>query len=410
MYKGKRINVLIAAAGSGVRMSAGEDTGANIPKQFIDICGEPMLRVAAEAFERNEYIDDIYVISPADFIGRSKDVLAGLSKLRGVCEGGQTRQDSVRLGLRYMAANAPQGNMPCDIVLIHDAARPFVTGEVILGVIEGVIANGSAVCCVPVKDTIYQADIGSTLRSVPPRGKLYSVQTPQGFDFALIKGAHERAAEDGVSATDDGSLAKEYGAEVLITCGSYDNVKITTVHDLPETVRISALSSASDFTDAAGDVRVGTGFDVHAFAVGRKLILGGVEIDYDRGLLGHSDADVLTHALMDAMLGALALGDIGTHFPDTDERYKGISSMKLLAEVVSIIRGKRYTVSNADMTIIAEKPRMTGVISGIRKSIADALGIAEGCVSVKATTTEGLGFTGREEGIGAQAVVALSRK
>jgi 2-C-methyl-D-erythritol 2,4-cyclodiphosphate synthase len=301
----------------------------------------------------------------------------------------------VRLGLRYIAKKTeePSPSVFPDIVLIHDAARPFVTDAVIEGVLDGVISSGAAVCCVPVKDTIYKADreMRDKLWGVPPRDELFAVQTPQGFDFALISDTHERALKDGLTATDDGSLAKAYGADVLITAGSYENIKVTTAEDLPGSMQ----------------GRVGTGFDVHAFAAGRKLILGGVEIPYDRGLLGHSDADVLTHALMDAMLGALALGDIGRHFPDTDERYRGISSMKLLAEVVSMIHDKGYTVSNADMTIVAEKPRMSGFIPDIVARLSEVLGIETGRVSVKATTTEGLGFTGTEEGIGAQAIVLL---
>ncbi|MDR0817209.1 MAG: 2-C-methyl-D-erythritol 2,4-cyclodiphosphate synthase [Clostridiales Family XIII bacterium] len=409
MYKGRRIGVLIAAAGSGSRM------GTDTPKQFIELGGQPMLRVTAGVFERNEAVDDIYIVAPAEYLEQSKDALAGLSKLRGVCGGGQTRQESVRLGLRYVKELSGD-----DVLLIHDAARPFLSGAVIKGVLEGVLETGAAVCCVPVKDTVYRADRADpngqySLCGVPPREELFAVQTPQGFDFALISEAHERAFADKVTATDDGSLAAQYGAKVLITSGSYDNIKITTVHDLPGGGLGSALSPGpalspgSDPEAVPDDVRIGTGFDVHAFAAGRKLILGGVEIAYGRGLLGHSDADVLVHALMDAMLGALALGDIGTHFPDTDERYKDISSMKLLAEVVSMIGAEGYTVSNTDMTIVAERPRLSGIIPDIELNIAEALGVGRARVSVKATTTEGLGFTGTEQGIGAQAAVILRR-
>jgi 2-C-methyl-D-erythritol 2,4-cyclodiphosphate synthase/2-C-methyl-D-erythritol 4-phosphate cytidylyltransferase len=389
------------AAGSGLRL------GASVPKQFLDVDGEPMLLKAARAFDACAFVDDLRAVAAIGRLSETDDALGVLSKYGGSVAGAEIRQESVRLGLRAVSREACGG-----VVLIHDAARPFVTGSVIERVLAGAAATGAAVACVPVTDTIYVADgepqCGSPLflAETPPRALLWSVQTPQGFDFDRILSAHEAAASDGFEATDDGAVARAYGhADVLIAMGDYANRKITTPGDLhPRGGR-------------SGDDRVGVGFDVHAFAperadaeAGRALVLGGVAIPGARPLEGHSDADVLTHALMDAMLGALALGDIGKFFPDTDERYRGVSSMKLLAEVRTMIGREGYAVYNADTTVLAEKPRMAGYADEIGASLAAALDVDKGRIGVKATTTEGLGFIGREEGVGAQAVVRLVRK
>ncbi|MDR1954118.1 MAG: 2-C-methyl-D-erythritol 4-phosphate cytidylyltransferase [Clostridiales Family XIII bacterium] len=378
MYEQKRIAALIVAAGTGSRF------GAGIPKQYLKIGDVPMVKMAAAAFEKSAFVDDLYVVAAAAHIEDCEKMLADMRKLRAVVAGGDTRQASVYNGL--MAMNSPTP----DIVLIHDGARPFVSGDLIERTAALTAKSGAVVVCVPAKDTIYVAK-NDILEAVPDRETLHAVQTPQGFSRELIVRAHERALADGITATDDGALLRRMGVDVHLVEGDYANVKITTAADLPE------------------ETKVGIGFDVHAFAEGRKLILGGMEIPYDRGLLGHSDADVLTHALMDAMLGALSLGDIGGYFPDTDERYRGISSMKLLGEVRALIGRDGWRVSNADMTVVAEKPRMAPHIDAIRGNLAEILDIPMDCVSVKATTTEGLGFTGREEGIGAQAIVQLRK-
>jgi 2-C-methyl-D-erythritol 4-phosphate cytidylyltransferase/2-C-methyl-D-erythritol 2,4-cyclodiphosphate synthase len=378
MYEQKRIAALIVAAGTGSRF------GSGIPKQYLKIGGVPMVKMAVAAFEESSSIDDLYVVVPAAHIEECEKMLADMRKLRAVVAGGDTRQASVYNGLMAMSSPA------ADIVLIHDGARPFVSGDLIERTAALTAKTGAAVVCVPAKDTIYVAK-DDILEAVPDREVLHAVQTPQGFSRDLIVRAHERALADGIVATDDGALIQRMGVDVHLVEGDYSNVKVTTAADLP------------------GETKVGIGFDVHAFAEGRKLIMGGVEIPYSRGLLGHSDADVLTHALMDAMLGALSLGDIGGHFPDTDERYRGVSSMKLLSEVRALIGRDGWIVDNADMTIVAEKPRMASHIDRIRGNLAEALDIPADRVSVKATTTEGLGFMGREEGIGAQAIVQLRK-
>ncbi|MDR1496479.1 MAG: 2-C-methyl-D-erythritol 2,4-cyclodiphosphate synthase [Clostridiales Family XIII bacterium] len=444
MYSKRKVTALIMAAGNGSRL------GAGAPKQFLDIGGESMILRAARAFEECGYVDGIMAVSSRERRAETDDILGVLPKYRGSASGADSRQESVRLGLRALkgarraGGSASEKSEEAEIVLIHDAARPFVTQDVIARVLAGVAMTGAAVACVHVTDTIYRA-VGESdnplLAESPPRGLLWSVQTPQGFDLDMILSAHEAAAADGFEATDDGAVARAYGyaadraapggqdvagergADVLIAMGDYANRKITTPDDMIAAAKNADSSGGSphtapaaagtDVAEARADDRVGAGFDVHAFAPeeeGRPLVLGGVAIPYARGLEGHSDADVLTHALMDAMLGALALGDIGKVFPDTDEKRRGISSMKLLSEVRALTEGKGYTVYNVDATIIAEKPRMAEHTDDMRSSLATALGIDRDRVSVKATTTEGLGFTGREEGIGAQAVARLVKK
>jgi 2-C-methyl-D-erythritol 4-phosphate cytidylyltransferase/2-C-methyl-D-erythritol 2,4-cyclodiphosphate synthase len=445
MYRNRKVIALIMAAGNGSRF------GAESPKQFLDIGGESMMLRAARAFDECGYVDEIRAVASPERQSDTDAVLGVLGKYRGSSKGGGTRQESVRFGLRAAAEALGRKEADADraAVLIHDAARPFVTGDVIERVLAGVDATGAAIACVPVTDTIYVAggnpapganpmpdgapapdanpmpdgtpapdanpapDAPLILMDSPDRDLLWSVQTPQGFDLDMILRAHEAAAADGFEATDDGAVARVYGyaagrdpderrgANVLIVEGDYANRKITIRGDI----------DTSPATSSGGlpDDRVGIGFDVHAFAPEeeRALVLGGVTIPYERGLEGHSDADVLTHSLMDAMLGALALGDIGCYFPETDDRYRGISSMKLLEEVREMIGRKGYIVYNADMTIVAERPRMAGHVDGMRDSIAAALGVSRDRIGIKATTTERLGFTGREEGIGAQAIVRL---
>jgi 2-C-methyl-D-erythritol 4-phosphate cytidylyltransferase/2-C-methyl-D-erythritol 2,4-cyclodiphosphate synthase len=399
MYNGRTVLTLIVAAGAGTRM------GGKLPKQFLAIDGTPMLIKTAEVFERHGDTDGIYVVASPDYMALCRELLADMHKLRDVLPGGETRQDSVRLGLQAMAEAEGLAGEP--IVLIHDAARPFVDAAIIDRVTETAAQRGAAIPCIPMTDTIYavaqvdeaQADgaqAARILQTAPDRKSLFAVQTPQGFALSLILKAHEQAAEAGKIVTDDGIPVKLMGHPVSVVQGGVRNRKITTAADM------AAVQQA--------ERRVGIGFDVHAFAVGRKLILGGREIPYERGLEGHSDADVLTHALMDAMLGALDLGDIGRHFPDTDPQYAGISSLKLLRRVRALMESRAWTIENADMTIIAERPKMARYISDMKEELAAALGLESTCVSIKATTTEGLGFTGREEGIGAQAVVLLRRR
>lgn len=378
MYKNKRIIVIIAAAGSGNRM------GSGIPKQFLEIEGKPVLVKTALAFSQNQYIDGFFVVTGKEYMDRSKELLQDINKYMGVTSGGAERQDSIYNGLKLLPEDI-------DYVLVHDGARPFVTQNIINKVVEKAVEEGAAVAAVPVKDTIKTIGENDTIKGTLPRNQLRSIQTPQGFKKELILRAYEKAFEEGYYGTDDAALVERVGAAISVVDGEYGNIKITTKEDMPM------------------ECRVGTGYDVHRFEKNRKLILGGVEIPYEFGLLGHSDADVLVHAVMDALLGAAALGDIGRHFPDTDDKYKGISSMRLLEYVSNLLESKGYSVGNIDATIIAQAPKLAPFIDDMKINIAETLKISHNKVNVKATTTEKLGFTGRKEGIASEAVCILNK-
>lgn len=279
-------------------------------------------------------------------------------------------------------------------MLIHDGARPFVTEETIRRVIEGVAQTGAAVAAVPVRDTIKQADEAQLVCNTPERSMLWQVQTPQGFLCEHYRMAHQRATK---RHTDDAGLMEEAGFPVRLVLGGYENIKLTSTEDLKLT--------AGMFVP-----RIGMGFDAHRLTEGRALWLGGVQIPYEKGLLGHSDADVALHALMDAMFGAAGLGDIGKHFPDTDAQYKGISSLLLLAETEKKVRSAGFEIGNVDLTIVAQAPKLAPYIGQMRETIGRTLHIPAERVSMKATTTEGMGFEGRGQGISAQAAVMLFQR
>lgn len=377
MYKGRKVTAVVTAAGSGRRM------GTPLPKQFLKIGGKTVLEKAVEPFEASEHVDEIIVVGSSEFLELCTGLCRQFSKFSRAVAGGKERQDSVRNALNLVEDG---------YVLIHDGARPYVDMETIMRVLEAAAGTGAAVAAVPVKDTVRQTRGGDNTDSITlPRDRLYSVQTPQGFDVALIREAYAAAEAEGFLGTDDGGLAERAGHPVTIVEGSYRNIKITTQEDLPM------------------ETRIGTGFDVHRLTEGRKLVLCGIEIPFEKGLLGHSDADVAVHALMDAMLGAAAMGDIGRHFPDTDDAYKGISSMILLQKVRELIEQEGFRLGNADITIMAQRPKLSPYIEKMRTNIAAVLGMDVGSINVKATTTEKLGFVGRQEGIAAEAVCTINR-
>lgn len=300
-----------------------------------------------------------------------------------VVAGGETRADSVRHGLEVASG---------ELVAIHDAARPFVSQAVITAALQAAAQTGAAAPAVPVKDTIKVADADGRVQNTPDRATLYAVQTPQCFSRKLYLEALERVTgEKAHLVTDDCSLFELADFPVTLTQGDYENYKITTKEDLQK----------------EKTMRIGHGYDVHRLVEGRKLILGGVDIPYEKGLLGHSDADVLLHAIMDAVLGAAALGDIGKHFPDTDPAYKGADSLALARAVAKLIAEHGYTVGNIDATILCQAPKLAPHIAAMRQNIADAFGVSLDAVSVKATTEEHLGYTGEGLGIAAHAVALL---
>jgi len=308
--------------------------------------------------------------------------------------GGATRQASVRAGLEALASREP------GIVLVHDAARPFATAALVARAIDAAEATGAAVPGLPVTDTVKSVDAQGFVERTLDRSALRTIQTPQGFAFAPLRAAHRRAAAEGrEDFTDDAALAEWAGMKVSVFAGEPGNIKITSAEDF---VRAEAMQFAD-----LGDVRTGTGIDVHAFGPGDHVMLGGVRIPHSRGVTGHSDADVALHALVDAILGALAEGDIGTHFPPSDPQWKGASSDRFLAFACERVRARRGMIAHLDVTVVCEAPRVSPHRDAMRARIAAIAGIAADRVAVKATTSEKLGFTGRGEGIVAMATATV---
>lgn len=381
-----KASALIAAAGRGERF------GSGINKVLWEVAGKPLLAHTLAVFESCDAIDEIVIVTGRDDIEAAGRIVGrfGFAKVSRIAPGGTHRQDSVRNGLEHITGS---------IVSIHDAARPFVTPELIRACVEEAQRTGACIAAVPVVDTIKSASPEGTVERTIDRANLYAVQTPQTFNTSLIRKAYEQAYSDGVYATDDAALVERIGGRVTIVRGSYENVKITTPSD---TVIASARLGG-------GRMRTGIGFDVHRLAEGRRLFLGGVEIPFEKGLLGHSDADVLIHAIMDALLGAAGLGDIGRHFPDTEAEYKDISSLVLLERVGKLLVQHGWQAVNVDAVVICERPKIAPYVPEMTRLIAERLGISPAFVNIKGTTTEGLGFTGRGEGIAAQAVAAVNR-
>jgi 2-C-methyl-D-erythritol 4-phosphate cytidylyltransferase/2-C-methyl-D-erythritol 2,4-cyclodiphosphate synthase len=351
------------------------------------------------AFQASPAITTIaVVIHPDDealFAAAASD---GPSKLAPPITGGATRQDSVRHGLEALAASAARP----DHVLIHDAARPFVTPEIVARIVAALETNDGAIAAEPLADTLKRADDNGRIAETVPRAGLWKAQTPQGFRFAAILDAHLRAAAAGrADFTDDAAIAEWAGIEVALVPGSSGNFKLTTAEDMQMAERLLRPDPP------AWEPRTGSGFDVHAFCPGDHLWLGGVRIAHDRGLLGHSDADAPLHALTDALLGAIGDGDIGQHFPPSDPAWKGAASRLFVEDAARRVAARGGRITNVDLTILCEAPRIGPHRDAIRAAIAAMLGLEVERVAVKATTTEQLGFTGRREGIAAMATATV---
>ena len=364
---------IILAGGSGSRMGAGKN------KVLLSLGGEAVILRSARAFEG--LVDGLVVVSRQEDMADVQALLADAQVSAAVVPGGATRQDSVWNGLQALPDD-------CDYVLIHDGARCLVDEGTIRRAMQSAEACRSGVAAIPVVDTIKIAGEDEVISATVDRDILRAVQTPQAFEADLIRTAHRKAQEDRFQGTDDASLVEHLGLPVYMTLGSKHNIKLTTPED------IAMAEAILNQTAPLPDLRVGQGYDVHRLVEGRDLILCGVKVPHTLGLLGHSDADVALHALMDAMLGAAALGDIGRHFPDSDPQYKGISSMKLLEHVVNLLTQHHLRVANADVTIVAQKPKLLPYIPQMRENVAAALRLPVERVNVKATTTEKLGFEG----------------
>ena len=377
---------IILAGGSGSRM------GADRNKVLLELTGKPVVIRAIEAF--HGLVDGLVLVSRAEDIPAMQAAVEAANLSVTIVPGGDTRQASVWNGLCAL----PEA---CTHVLIHDGARCLVDEGTIRRCMASVEAHGTGVAAIPAIDTIKQVDADAIVTATPDRGHLRAVQTPQGFTVQLICHAHESARREGFLGTDDASLVERMGHPVRLTEGNRRNIKLTT----PEDIIMAEAFLGRSFPA----LRIGQGYDVHRLVEGRDLILCGVNIPHHLGLLGHSDADVAVHALMDAMLGAMAMGDIGKHFPDTDERYRGIASMKLLEHVVALLAEHNARVTNCDVTIVAQKPKLLPHIPQMQHNIAAALALPLDRVNIKATTTERLAFEGREEGISAQAVCMVEQ-
>ncbi len=446
-----KCSAIIVAAGSSLRMKSLGN------KQLLNICGKSVLHRTVERFSASPFIDEIILVVSGAIMKEAAILSNSFSKISTVTLGGETRADSVRAGLSEISGNP--------YVAVSDGARPFVSDKIISETILAAVKSGGAVPGVMPKDTVKET-VGSSVLKTHDRSTLRLIQTPQVFRKNDLCAAYENAEKDGFCGTDDCSYMEHFGKSVSIVDGDYNNIKITTPEDvaaakailcekntsgaknridLNDSLNISSINSSSNppnnssnissisplkssldsplnrfsnqaesekaenlcHSSSSGAFRVGFGYDVHALKEGRKLILGGVDIPHALGLLGHSDADVLIHALMDALLGASALGDIGKLFPDSSDEFKDISSRILLRRVADTVKSQGFNIINADITVAAQQPRISPYIEQMRENISADMGISKDFVSVKATTTEKLGFEGRKEGISAYAICSI---
>ncbi|MBU4178275.1 MAG: 2-C-methyl-D-erythritol 4-phosphate cytidylyltransferase [Desulfurivibrionaceae bacterium] len=387
----QKATAIIAAGGAGLRM------GASTPKQFTELLGVPILIHTIRAFRQVPAITAIIVVVPAE---HREHTLALLTRYHfddhcTVVNGGKLRQDSVRIGLAQVTDDST-------LVAVHDGARPLIAPADIQRCLDAAATHGAAIMAVPVKDTLKAVAADTTIRHTVEREGLWQAQTPQVVRAGLLKEAFAKADQDGFVGTDEASLLEHGGWQVSMVEGSETNLKITRPDDLLMAEALLMQKQPSP------QMRIGHGFDAHRLVAGRPLILGGMEIPHELGLLGHSDADALTHALCDAILGAIGAGDIGRHFPDSDPQYKGISSITLLAHVAGLAAEKHFRLCNADITVVAQRPKLAPHFPAMQKILAEACRVEPSAINLKASTTEQMGYTGREEGISAHAVVLMA--
>ena len=378
------VGVIIVAAGRGTRV------GSAVPKQLLDLGGRSILRRSVDAFDRHPTVDQLVVVLPAELVGEAPALVGTTDRPCRFVAGGERRQDSVRLGMQALADTI-------DLVLVHDAARPFAGPELIDRVIAAADAAGAAIPALAARDTVKRVDPDRhTVTATLPREEIWLAQTPQGFRRDVLATA-VALGDTGVEGTDEAMLAERSGHAVTVVPGDARNVKITTAEDL-----------AAARETFASSLRVGTGFDLHRLVPGRPLVLAGVTLPSDRGPLGHSDGDVLCHSLIDAMLGASGLGDIGRHFPDSDPQWRGAPGLDLLARACGILRAAGFSVTNVDATVVLEQPKVAPHLDDIRTRLAGVIGLALDRVSVKAKTSEGVDAVGRGEAIAAHATALVS--
>jgi 2-C-methyl-D-erythritol 4-phosphate cytidylyltransferase / 2-C-methyl-D-erythritol 2,4-cyclodiphosphate synthase len=396
-----KVAAVIAAGGTGTRINAG------IPKQFLKIAGKPILLHTIAGISSLEEVTQIVIALPEDHIPEATAILEGQAIPVPVqcVPGGRNRQESVHHGVARVHADA-------DVIMVHDAVRPVCDRDMMRRVLDAAWKKGAAVPGLPATETIQRVSRKGRVLATPPREELYAIQTPQAFHAEILRSALDRAHEAGFVGTDESSVVRWAGHPVMVVPGSPDNIKITRPLDLDIAERLmSRISQEENGTDMnQPKLRIGQGIDFHRLAEGRKLIIGGVDIPFERGLEGHSDADVLAHAICDALLGAAALGDIGQHFPDTDAVNRGRSSMEFLREVRAKVEAEGWLIQNVDATLLAQRPKLAPHMPAMKQNIAESLSIGIAEVNIKATTTEGMNAEGRGEGISAQAIALLFRK
>jgi 2-C-methyl-D-erythritol 4-phosphate cytidylyltransferase / 2-C-methyl-D-erythritol 2,4-cyclodiphosphate synthase len=417
------VTAIIAAGGRGTRLGALE------PKQLLTVGGRPILERSVSAFLDHPAVHELIVSMPPELVLEAPAYLRQSSKPLHIVAGGPRRQDSVANAFASTTART-------DVVVIHDAARPFVSADLITRTIEAAAESGAALAAMPARDTVKKraqpadrlgqgtsdrgvqgaapeaADAGDWrkqyVEETLPRESIFLAQTPQAFRRDVLQTALAAGTRDHADATDEAALVERAGHRVRLVEGAASNIKITTPEDLVLAEAI-ARGRAPDGLRATRTGRAGTGYDLHRLVPGRPLVLGGVTVASDRGALGHSDADVVCHAITDAILGAAGLGDIGRHFPDSDPHWKGASSLDLLARAVAMIRAEGAEVGNVDVTVILEAPKIRDHIQAMRSAIAGAIGVDAAQVSIKAKTNEGLDAIGRGEALAAHAIALLSQ-
>lgn len=379
-----RVGVIIVAAGRGERL------GGAVPKQLLDVGGRSVLGRSVDAFDQHPAVDALVVVLPAELVASSASLIGETTHRCIAVAGGARRQDSVRAGLEALPDEI-------DLVLVHDAARPFADAALIDRVIVGAARCGAVVPAVQARDTVKRVGVESmAIETTIPRDRIWLAQTPQGFRRAVLEQAVE-LGQQGVDATDEAMLVERLGLPVEVVTGSDRNFKITTADD---------LASARSLFGAPP--RVGTGYDLHRLVPDRALVLAGVVIPFERGPHGHSDGDVVCHALVDALLGAAGAGDIGQHFPNTEPRWKDAAGLDLLARAVAIIDRRGWRPIHVDVTVILERPKLVPHLAAIRQAIAQVLGLDVTHVSVKGKTNEGVDAVGRGEAIAAHAVATIA--
>ncbi|MGH9255422.1 MAG: 2-C-methyl-D-erythritol 4-phosphate cytidylyltransferase [Vicinamibacterales bacterium] len=388
------VTAIIAAGGRGARF------GGHVPKQLVTLGGRPILQRSVDAFVLHERITDLVVALPSELAADVPPYLRDRRKAIAIVEGGDRRQDSVARAFSHVPANAA-------IVVIHDAARPLVTSALIAHTIDAAVAHGAAIAALPATDTVKRADEHRFVTDTLPRGRIFLAQTPQAFRTNLLRDALASGI-GAAEATDEAALIERAGHAVRLVDGDPRNLKITTAEDLAMAERFVHGRTESRSVDAL-TLRIGNGYDLHRLVPGRRLVLGGVAIPFDKGLAGHSDADAVCHAVTDAILGAAGAGDIGRLFPDSDPAWKDADSVALLARAAAMVTAAGYAVVNVDVVVVAERPKLAPHTGTMRANLARAVGITPDRVSVKGKTNEGVGSIGAGESIAVHAVALIAR-